>query len=58
MTIMMQSLSFTKDRLQLLVLQLAFELLRLGHLPYCLVEVVLGDRIPVVLDSEQTTITC
>jgi hypothetical protein len=38
--------------LQLLVLQLAFQLLRLGHLPDRLVEVVLGDRVPVVLDSE------
>jgi hypothetical protein len=29
--------------LQLLVLQLALQLLRLGHLPDCLVEVVLVD---------------
>jgi len=40
--------------LQLLVLQFAFQLLRLGHLAHCLVEVVLIDSVPVVLDSEET----
>ena len=43
------------DSLQLLVLQLAFQLLRLGHLAHSLVEVVLADRFPVVFDGEQTT---
>ena len=38
--------------LQLLVLQLAFQLLRLSHLPHRLVEVILVDGIPVVLDGE------
>ena len=39
-------------RLQLLVLQLALELLRLGHLADRLVEIVLVDLVPVRLDGE------
>jgi hypothetical protein len=46
------------DPLQLLVFQLAFQLLRLGHLPDRLVEVVLIDRVSVVLDREETTGIC
>jgi hypothetical protein len=46
------------DPLQLLVFQLAFQLLRLGHLPHRLVEVVLVNRVSVVLDSEETAATC
>ena len=42
--------------LQLLVVQLALQLLRLSHLPYCLVEVVLVDRVSVVFDGEETTV--
>lgn len=42
--------------LQLLVLQLAFEFLRLGDLPHCLVEVVLVDFVTVVLDREEATV--
>ena len=41
--------------LQLLVLQLAFELLGLGDLADCLVEIVLVDGIAIVLDGEKTT---
>jgi hypothetical protein len=44
------------DPLQLLVFQLAFQLLRLGHLPHRLVEVVLIDRVSVVFDREETTV--
>jgi hypothetical protein len=40
--------------LQLLVVQLAFQLLRLCHLAHSLVEVVLVDRVSVVLDGEET----
>jgi hypothetical protein len=39
-------------RLQLLVVQLALQLLRFCHLAHGLVEVVLVDRVSVVLDSE------
>jgi hypothetical protein len=46
------------DPLQLLVFQLAFQLLRLGHLSHRLVEVVLIDRVSVVLDCEETTAAC
>lgn len=42
--------------LQLLVLELALELLHLGDLANGLVEVVLVDGVPVVLDSEQATV--
>lgn len=42
--------------LQLLVLQLAFELFRLCYLPYRLVEVILVDRVAVVLDREEATV--
>jgi hypothetical protein len=38
--------------LQLLVLQLALQLLRLGHLPHRLVEIVLVNGISVVFDGE------
>jgi hypothetical protein len=44
------------DPLQLLVLQLSFELLRFCHLSHRLVEIVLVDEISVVLDSKQSTI--
>ena len=40
--------------LQLLVVQLAFQLLRLRHLAHSLVEVVLVDRVSVVFDGEET----
>ena len=40
--------------LQLLVVQLAFPLLRLRHLAHSLVEVVLVDRVSVVFDGEET----
>lgn len=43
-------------RLQLLVLELALEFLRLRDLADGLVEVVLGDRVSVVLDCEKTTV--
>jgi len=42
--------------LQLLVLQLALKLLRFRYFPDRFVEVVLIDLIPVILDSEETTI--
>jgi hypothetical protein len=48
----MPAIGFRANRLQLLVLELALQLLRLGHLSDCFVEVVLVDRISVVLDSE------
>ncbi len=38
--------------LELLVFKLALQLLGLGHLAHCAVEVVLADRLPLVLDSE------
>ena len=41
--------------LQLLVLQLAFELLGLGDLTDRLVEIVLVNGITIVLDGEKTT---
>jgi hypothetical protein len=41
---------------QLLVLELAFQLLRLGHLSDGFVEVVLSDCVPVIFDGEQSTI--
>jgi hypothetical protein len=40
--------------LQLLVLELTLQLLGLGHLTNCFVEVILVDGISVVLDGEQT----
>jgi hypothetical protein len=52
MLILKPTIGLHADRLQLLVLKLALQLLRLGHLPDCFVEVVLVDRISVVLDSE------
>lgn len=42
-------------RLELLVLQLALQLLRFCHLAHCLVEVVLIDGITVISNREQTT---
>ena len=42
--------------LQLLVVQLAFQLLRLGHLANGFVEVVLVDRVSVIFDGEQTPV--
>lgn len=39
--------------LELLILQLAFQLLGLGHFAHRLVEVVLIDRISVILDGKQ-----
>jgi hypothetical protein len=39
--------------LQLLVLQLALQLLRLCHLPHSLVEIVLTNILAVVLNGEQ-----
>lgn len=44
--------------LQLLVFELTFQFLRLSHLANRLVEVVLVDSVPVVLDGEQTTVSC
>lgn len=44
--------------LQLLVVQLAFQLLGLGHLAYRLVEVVLVDRVSVVFDGEEAAGEC
>ena len=44
-----------KILLQLLVLQLALQLLGLGHLAHRLVKVVLVDSFPIILDGEQTT---
>lgn len=44
-----------KILLQLLVFQLALQLLGLGNLTYGLVEIVLVDCIPIVLDGEVTT---
>lgn len=41
--------------LELLVFEFALQLLRLGYLPHCLVEVVLVDCVAVVLDCKQTT---
>jgi hypothetical protein len=41
--------------LQLLVVQLALQLLRFGHLAHRLVEVVLVDGVSVVFDGEQAT---
>ncbi|CRK37248.1 hypothetical protein BN1723_004300, partial [Verticillium longisporum] len=41
---------------ELLVLKLALELLRFGHLANGLVEIVLADGITVVLDSEEATV--
>lgn len=43
--------------LQLLVLQLSFQLLRFGDLADGPVEVVLADRLPVILDRKQTTVS-
>lgn len=40
---------------ELLILQFALQLLRLGDLSHSLVEIILVDGIPVVLDGEQTT---
>lgn len=42
--------------LQLLVLELALKLLHLRNLPNSLVEVVLVDRVAVVLDGEQSSV--
>ena len=49
-----QTWSRLLSRLQLLVLELALQLLGLGHLAHCFVEVVLIDRVPIVLDGKQT----
>lgn len=43
--------------LQLLVLQFSFQLLRFGDLADGSVEVVLADRLSVVFDRKQTTIS-
>jgi hypothetical protein len=43
------------NALQLLVFEFAFQLLGLGYLAHCFVEIVLVDRVSVVLDGEQTT---
>lgn len=42
--------------LQLLVVELALQLLGLGHLAYSLVEIVLVNRLAVVLDGKQATV--
>lgn len=42
--------------LQLLVLKLALQLLRLAHLAHGLVEIVLVDRLAVVLDGKQAPV--
>ena len=42
-------------KLELLVLQLALQLLRLCHLADCFIKVILIDRITVVPNCEQTT---
>lgn len=47
-----QKPSVSRANLQLLVLQLALQLLRLHHLAHRLVEVVLIDRFPVVFDRK------
>ena len=41
--------------LQLLVLQLALQLLRLGDLAYCPVEVVLVDHVPLSFERKEPT---
>lgn len=45
-----------RTTLQLLVLELAFQLLRLDQLAHRLVEVVLVDGVPLGLDRKQTTV--
>lgn len=46
----------TEAALELLVLQLALQFLRLGHFPHRFVEIVLIDGIAIVLDGEQATV--
>lgn len=45
-------------QLQLLVFQLALQFLSLSHLAHSLVEVVLVDGVPVILDRKQTANGC
>jgi hypothetical protein len=50
--------SYSRDYavlLQLLILQLTLQLLRLSHFAYRLVEVVLVDSIAIIFDGEQAT---
>lgn len=49
------SLSTVRSRLELLVLQFALELLRLGNLANSLVEIVLTNSVAVTLDGEEPT---
>lgn len=42
---------------QFLIFQLPFKLFRLGNLPHSLVEVVLVDGIPIILDREESPTT-
>ena len=56
--LLLARLQLLLTRLQLLVIQLALQLLALGHLPHRLVEVVLVDRVAVVLDGEEAAAMC
>ena len=45
---------YTSNTSQFPVFELSFQFLGLGYLAYCLVHVILSNRIPVLFDGKQT----